>query len=65
MRPSEIRVFNDLKKAKRKGISFDDYGVGFRLGARIFDLRQMGHKIATTKETLSNGAVRARYVLLG
>ena len=26
-------------KAKRRGITFDDFTRGFRLGARIFDLR--------------------------
>jgi len=64
MNPSVTRVLNDLKQAKRKGVSFDDYAQGFRLGARVYDLRQLGHKIVTMKETLSGGVVRARYVLL-
>lgn len=64
MHPSTTRVLNDLKKAKRKGVTFDDYAQGFRLGARIFDLRQLGHKIITQKETLQGDVVRARYVLL-
>lgn len=64
MNPSTLRVLNDLKKAKRKGITFDNYAQGFRLGARIFDLRQIGHKIITQKEVLSGDVVRARYVLL-
>ena len=64
MYPSSERVLNDLKRAKKKGITFDNYAQGFRLGARVYDLRQLGHKIVTMKETLSGGVVRARYVLL-
>lgn len=64
MNPSTQRVLSDLRKAKRKGVTFDNYAQGFRLGARIFDLRQLGHKIVTQKETLPGDVVRARYVLL-
>lgn len=64
MSPSVLRVLNDLKRHKRKGITFSDYPQGFRLGARVFDLRQLGHNIVTMKETLAHDVVRARYALL-
>ena len=64
MNPSTLRVLNDLKKAKNKGITFDSYPQGFRLGARVFDLRQIGHKIVTIKERLAGDVIRARYVLV-
>lgn len=50
-------------KRKRRGVTFDDFQTGFRLGARIFDLRRAGFSIVTVREHLDNGSTRARYVL--
>lgn len=63
MSPTDLRVLADLKKYK-KGISFDNYPTGFRLAARIFNLREVGHNIVTMKDPLGNGFYKARYVLL-
>ncbi len=57
-------VLARLNAAKRNGITFDDFPRGFRLGARIFDLRQDGFVISTIKEPIGSGT-RARYVLMG
>ena len=38
-------------------------GLGFRLGARIYELRAEGHDIETQWETTVGGARIARYVL--
>lgn len=57
------RVLEKLKVKKRQGVSYDDFGKGFRLGARIFDLRRKGFVIETVPELVGE-AIRARYVLL-
>lgn len=60
-------VLEKLKKAKNKGIQPTDFPVGFRLGARISDLRSRGMRIITDKiEDYSQGYKRkiARYVLI-
>jgi EAL domain-containing protein (putative c-di-GMP-specific phosphodiesterase class I) len=62
MKSEASRVLAKLKQ-NRRGITFDDFGRGYRLGARIFDLRQAGFNIVTIKEALENGSQRARYVL--
>lgn len=62
MRPSNVKVLEDLQR-KKKGVTFSDYPTGFRLGARIFDLRESGYNIATIKENLGD-CIRARYVLI-
>ena len=64
MHATLIRVLSDLKRAKSKGITFDDYRVGFRLPARIFELRKIGYQVDTIKELLPNDVLRARYVLI-
>lgn len=63
MHPSTLSVLKALKK-KRKGITFNDFPLGFRLGARIKDLRDMGADIATMRVAQANGSWHARYVLL-
>lgn len=57
-------VLGKLVSAKKRGITFSDFPVGFRLGARIFELRGSGFHIQTVREELGNGRYRARYVLL-
>ena len=56
------RVLTLLKKRPVKGITFKDFGTGFRLASRIYELRQLGYKIIT--RTVIRGGVRyANYVL--
>ena len=57
------KVLGKLRSKKRKGITTDDFPSGFRLAARVFDLREMGHIIHAQKERISTGT-RARYVLV-
>ena len=64
MSPLELKTLEMLLRKKAKGISFDDFPRGFRLGARIFDLRQAGHEITTIIEEMSSGTRRARYFLI-
>lgn len=54
-----------LRKKGGAGVTWDDFERGFALRSRISDLRKQGYKINTKGERLSNGSVRARYVLLG
>lgn len=62
MHPSCHRVLSMLRRHK-KGITFDVFPVGFRLGARIYELRKAGHDIITLKKPLGPDCVRACYVL--
>jgi hypothetical protein len=64
MHPSTQRVLSLLKKKKNKGVTFHDFGTGFRLGARIKDLRDTGLTIVTHKEPLPSGNWHGRYVLI-
>lgn len=57
-------VLELLKKKGNKGISFKDFPTGFRLAARILDLRQTGWDIITQREPMKNGWY-ARYTLMG
>jgi hypothetical protein len=44
-----------LDKLRQQGtVDYSDFAKGFRLAARIFDLRQAGHEI--TSERLEHGA---------
>lgn len=63
MNPACIHVLNRLK-AKKRGVCYDDFARGFRLAARIFDLREAGYTIQTVKDEIPGGT-RARYVLVG
>jgi hypothetical protein len=65
MRTATIKVLTALQQKKKSGITFDNFRVGFRLGAYIFDLRERGYKIITQKEAMGNGGFKARYFLLG
>lgn len=64
MTPHEQKVLDKLVARKGKGISFSDFATGFRLGARIFDLRKAGYRIATRQEPLKDGGYKARYTLI-
>ena len=46
-----------------EGVSVLDFPAGFRLGARIKDLRDAGNPIITETIHLASGARIARYVL--
>lgn len=59
------RVLDMLWKRKSLGVTVKDFPVGFRLGARIFDLRQIGYAIQTITEEMKSGARIGRYVLTG
>lgn len=55
------RVLNILKQKGHEGVTVHDFGKGFRLGARIYDLRQLGYDIMTCRVE----SKMARYVLKG
>lgn len=65
MKPSTLKALAALKANRRRGISFDDFRVGYRLSAAILDLRKAGYIIITEREPMSNGGHRARYFLTG
>lgn len=65
MNVTAAKVLRALKIAKHKGITFDDFHRGFRLGGRVFELRRLRYEIETIMEGMSNGRRRARYVLRG
>ena len=54
------RVLADLR---RYPVDIRDYPPGFRLAARIKDLRDAGYDIETTTITLPGGTKAARYTL--
>lgn len=54
------RVLVDLRRGP---VDIRDYPAGFRLAARIKDLRDAGHDIDTTTLALPGGAKVARYAL--
>lgn len=58
MHPKALEVLNALRKNKRLGVTVEDFTLGFRLAARIFDLREAGYVIHSEP-----GRV-ARYILL-
>ena len=63
---AKIFVLERLKKAKNRGVKLTDFPAGFRLSARIKDLRDDGHDILTTSEDDYSGGYKrkiARYVL--
>ena len=47
-----------------EGVSVLDFAPGFRLAARVADLRAAGNPIETQTATLPGGAKVARYVLV-
>lgn len=63
MSPHCAAVLKKLRSCKR-GVTFDNFARGFRLGARIFDLREAGYQIETVTEQAGD-CLRARYVLNG
>lgn len=66
--PQELRLVDELRRRGESGITpleALDVGCGFRLSARIQNLRLNGYRIATRKARTVHGAVVARYVLMG
>lgn len=61
MNRSQHQVLADLKRKTRRGISAQDYPKGFRLGARIHDLRSKGIKIVGRRDS---GRPLHRYFLV-
>jgi len=57
------RVLELLRQRGREGITVLDFPVGFRLSARIKDLRDAGYSIPTGTRELPSGARIARYRL--
>ena len=64
MIPSNKKVYTALACRKNKGISFHDFATGFRLAARIKDLRDASYNIITQREYRDNGSYFARYTLI-
>lgn len=62
MKPYLAKVLYLLMVRKSKGVTFEDFPAGFRLEARIHDLRHAGYEIARFKMPLGS-THRAGYVL--
>ena len=65
MRTADLKTLTALLSRKKSGITFDDFRTGFRLGAYIHNLRNLGYDILTRLERMDNGGNKARYFLLG
>ncbi len=63
MRPACLKVISALRRKKR-GVTVGDFARGFRLAARVHELRSAGFAIKTEQDEVSDG-VLARYVLVG
>jgi len=63
MNPSTAKVLNELRRRGSQGVTVDHFNIGFRLAARIKDLRDSGNEIRTAKETVNYGT-RGRYFLI-
>ena len=57
------RVLELLRQRGREGVTVLDFPTGFRLSARIKDLRDAGFSIPTGTRELPSGARIARYHL--
>jgi hypothetical protein len=57
------RVLALLKSRGSQGVTFLDFPQGFRLGARIFDLKASGHDIDPIPVELPGGTRTVRYVI--
>ena len=64
MMTSCLRVLNALRKAKMKGITFDNFAKGCAMRSRISDLRKMGYEILAEFEEIADGVRRKRYWLI-
>ncbi len=65
---TSVQVYRDQARAwifKTEGVTCEDFPTGFRLGARAFDLRQLGYPIETARDYIDEKNWRARYVLHG
>lgn len=63
MKTANEKVLNAMKRNVGKGITTRDFPVGFRLAARIKDLRDLGNDIKTTLIN-EHGMRHARYNLI-
>lgn len=63
MMPRCEQVLKKLQRT-RYGVTFNDFAPGFRLAARIHDLRSAGYDIITINERVGECS-RARYLLKG
>lgn len=61
MSPTCQKVLNALENAANRGVTVSDFPTGFRLAARIKDLRDMNYQILTDPQPDK----MARYVLMG
>jgi len=64
MKDSVLRVLEELRKAKNRGISWDSFPKGCAIRSRISDLRKMGYDIRDEWEHLSDRVKRKRYYLI-
>lgn len=53
----------DQRDAAWRGVTFNHFARGSRGGARIFGLREAGHRILSMRDAMGNGRTRARYEL--
>ncbi len=64
MKASLRTVIDKLKKAKRRGITWDDFQKGKDLRKRISEARALGWQIHSEWERLSSECRRVRYILI-
>ena len=60
-------TLNKLQSVKNQGVTINDFPAGFRLAARVKDLRNKGYEIITAKEYDYSSVyerVIARYTLI-
>lgn len=64
MKPSLLKVLNELRDNKRKGISFSNFPAGTELRKRLKELRDLGYELAWKWEKQSNGGRHKRWWLI-
>ncbi len=63
MNRSNEKVMARLKDKGNQGVTYNDFGRGFRLSSRIHELRNSGNEIMTIQESHAGGH-HARYFLI-
>lgn len=63
MNRSNEKVMARLKDKGNQGVTYNDFGRGFRLSSRIHELRNSGNEIMTIQESHEGGR-HARYFLI-
>lgn len=67
MSPGAKMVLRKLQENQQRGLTWDDFHKGFRLSARIYEIRGAGYSITTFNETIRGGKCdglrKARYVI--